>query len=102
MIATRQEPQAARRVQAVRPGPRLLRLQHDDPVPVGGRRVVLENTNAVGIKVEQMREAETLAELAAAFDRLRRAGKIALPKPREQIVDVPAQLAKTVAARDLR
>ena len=72
------------------------------PVPVGGRRVFLEYLDALGIKIEQVAQAEAVAELAAAFDGLCRAGKVLLAKTCEHVVDVLTQLAKPVAACDVR
>src|SRR6186713_1709847 len=92
MIAKTQEPQ----------GTGLFCLQHEDPVPVGGRRVFIEYLDTLGIKIEDVAQAEAVAELAAAFDRLRRAGKILLTETREHVVDVLTQLAKTIAACNVR
>src|SRR5512144_889483 len=99
MIAKTQEPQEARGVPSA---PALFCLQHEDPVPVGGRRGFLENLDTLGIKVEQVAQTEAVAELTAAFDCLRRAGKVLLTETCEHIVDVMAQLAKVVAACNVR
>src|SRR4029078_2707141 len=84
------------------PARALLGLQYEDPVPVGGRRVFLEYLDSLGIKIEQIAQAEAVGELAAAFDCLRRAGKVLLAETREHVVDVLAQLAKAIAACNVR
>src|SRR4029077_12289975 len=92
MIAKTQEPQ----------GTGLFCLQHEDPVPVGGRRVFIEYLDTLGIKTKHVAKAEAVADLAAAFDPLRRDGKVLLTKTREHVVDILRHLAKTIAACNVR
>src|SRR4029078_11860343 len=99
MIAKTQEPQETRGAPS---GPALFCLQHEDPVPVGGRRVFLEYANAFGIDVEKVAKTEAISELAAAFNCLRGTGKVLVAKPREHVVDVLTQLAEPIAVCNVR
>src|SRR4026209_632707 len=94
MIATTQEPQEARAYALARA---LFRLQHENPVPVGGRWVFLEYADAFGIDVEKVAQTEPISELATAFNRLRCTGKVLPAKAREHVVDVLTQLAEPIA-----
>src|SRR5207344_1653872 len=99
MIAKTQEPQEARGASSA---PALFCLQHEDPVPVGRRRVFLEYADAFGIDVEKVAQTEAIPELAAAFNRLRCTGKVLLAKAREHVVDVLTQLAEPIAVYNVR
>src|SRR5512144_233858 len=99
MIAKTQEPQEARGAPSACA---LFRLQHEDPVPVGGRRVLLEYSDAFGIDVEKVAQTEAVAELAAPLDRLHCTGKVLPAKAREHVVDVLTQLAEPIAVCNVR
>lgn len=57
------------------------------------------NCESVFREIQQISKAETVAQLAAALDRLRRARKVALPKSFGQIIDVVARAQSPLPLR---